>query len=176
MILYHIKETAVLVARELLNLVEDMVHALSRSGHDAVPEAAVQAQYIAIVCMLRSVGHVLKNVDCVDAADKQFLEAKWSTWKKEKVFTDFIEPTRNVLLKEFQAGLRLRGSPDMHHVVSADLNSRTGASVAAHFNPETLEDMHGHKVMPRFRKAVCFWDTCLKEVEDFKSRGLQPRP
>ncbi|MGB7101900.1 MAG: hypothetical protein WBD95_24430 [Xanthobacteraceae bacterium] len=158
-----------LVAREALNLVVDMVHALSRAGDDAMSEATIQAQYIAIVAMLRSVGHVLAKVDCVDPDEKRLLEAKWPKWKKETIFAKFIEPTRNDLLKEFQARLRLRGRQDIRHVVSADPSARTGATVSAMFDPATLVDMHGHEVMPLFHKAICFWDACLKEVEEFQT-------
>ena len=159
-----------LVAREALNLVDDMVHALSRAGDDAMPEAAIQAQYIAIIAMLRSVGHILEKVDCGAAPDNQFLNGKWTQWKKEKIFAKFIEPARNDLLKEFKAQfrVRLRGRRDIHHVIAADQSARTGATVAASFDPETLVDMHGHEVMPLFREAIYFWDACLKEVEEFQ--------
>jgi hypothetical protein len=48
-----------LAARELLNFVSSMVDEFEQGVRVAVPEATLQAQYIAIVWMLRAVGHVL---------------------------------------------------------------------------------------------------------------------
>ena len=72
-----------LVARELLTLITSMVREFKSWGRDAVPMPAVNAQYIAIVCMLRSVGHVLQKVDCIAPNEKQFLETHWLTWRQE---------------------------------------------------------------------------------------------
>jgi hypothetical protein len=52
-----------LVARELWNLTSKCVGDFARNNGagDAVPERLVQAQYIAIICMMRSIGHVLER-------------------------------------------------------------------------------------------------------------------
>jgi hypothetical protein len=105
-----------LVARELLNLIASMVGEFKQWGRDAVPEATVHAQYIAIVCMLRSVGHVVQKTDCIELADKQFLENRWPHWRRERIFSAFIEPARNDLLKEFKNRLQLRGADGVTHV------------------------------------------------------------
>lgn len=159
-----------LVARQLLELIEDMVSNLASQGTAAVPEASVQGQYIAIVCMLRSVGHVLEKTDCAVPEEKQFLKSKWLEWKKEHIFTSFIEPDRNRLLKEFASRLQLRGNPDISHIVYADPRARNFATVAMNFDPDTLCDLHGRKVMPLFRSAIAFWQAHLEEIEAFRNR------
>jgi len=157
-----------LVARELWTLINSMVGEFKGWGRDAVPEATVQAQYIAIVSMLRSVGHVLQKADCVNPADKQFLDSRWAVWKNEAIFRTFIEPTRNDLLKEFKSRLQLRAD-DVSRVAYANPDEPTGATIAVNFEADKLTDVHGRKVMPLFKDALAFWDKGLREVEVFRA-------
>jgi len=92
-----------LAARELLNFVSSMVDEFEQGVRVAVPEATLQAQYIAIVWMLRAVGHVLYKVDCDTPSQRAKLDDKWKIWKREPIFTNFIEPNRNDLLRNTKA-------------------------------------------------------------------------
>ena len=99
-----------LVARAQLNFVTDLVARFERFDSMMRPIADYQSQYIAIIVLLRSVGHVFDKVDCSDAKRQSWSLARWREWKKDSIFREFIEPARNVLLKEFQGGLELRNS------------------------------------------------------------------
>jgi hypothetical protein len=94
-----------LAARELLNFVSSMVDEFEQGVRVAVPEATLQAQYIAIAWMLRAVGHVLYKVDCDTPSQRAKLDDKWKIWKREPIFSNFIEPNRNDLLKEYEGKL-----------------------------------------------------------------------
>ena len=164
-----------LVARELLNLIRVMVEEFRREGNTAVPFGTIQAQYIAIVCMLRSVGHVLEKVDCADEPARIFLRSRWSIWKKEGVFQNFIEPTRNELLKEFKGGLRLKDADDVSSVFYANPSAPGGATAAHLFEPQKLRDKNDRLVLPLFQASIVFWEICLKEVEGRLANGTLSR-
>ena len=163
-----------LAARELLTLITSMVGEFKKGGRDAIPEATVHAQYIAIVCMLRPVGHVLQKADCVGPGEKNFLDSQWAIWKSERIFATFIEPTRNDLLKEFKSQLQLRKDGDVSPVFYADPGEPSGATIAVHYEADKLQDVHGRKVMPLFKQAIAFWDKRLGEVEAFRALAATP--
>lgn len=167
------KEPKMLVARELLKLINSMVIELRDGGQVAVPEATVNAQYIAIVCMLRSVGHVLQKADCTSESEKKFLASLWPTWKSEAIFETFIEPARNDLLKEFKNRLRLRGD-GIDVMAYANPNDPSGATLVVTYEPDDLSDIHDRKVMPLFKQAIEFWEKNLKEIEAFRASALRP--
>jgi hypothetical protein len=162
-----------LAARELLTLIMSMVGEFRQWGRDAVPEATVHAQCIAIVCMLRSVGHVAQKVDCVTLAEARFLQDRWRTWKQDEIFQTFIEPARNDLLKEFKSRLELRRA-GVSRGLYVDPGAPSGMTVAVNFEAGTLTDVHGRQVMPLFEKAVLFWDHRLREIEAFRAKGTEP--
>lgn len=99
-----------LVARAQLNFVTDLVARFERYDSTMRPVAEYQSQYIAIIALLRSVGHVFDKVDCADDQRRSWSTTRWREWKKAPIFREFIEPARNVLLKEFQGGLELQNS------------------------------------------------------------------
>lgn len=81
--------------------------------------------WTASVSLLRTVGHVLRNVDA--ATDLRMRSAvddawnKWSTHKDEhRIFWEFIEEARNSILKEFdlQAGQGVIVRPGGDHTVT----------------------------------------------------------
>ncbi|MCV3769102.1 hypothetical protein [Rhizobium sp. TRM95796] len=95
-----------LVARAQLNFVRELVARFERHHSTMQPIGLYQAQYVAIVALLRSIGHVFTNVDCSSAERKAWNRSKWQEWKRSPVFDEFIEPTRNALLKGWR---RLNG-------------------------------------------------------------------
>ncbi len=99
-----------LYAQEQLNLTETLVAYFGMRSSDMKPLAMHQAHYIAIITMLRSIGHVFHKVDCDTPEKKKWANEKWAIWKTRSVFRDFIDPSRNQLLKEFRGGLTLRTS------------------------------------------------------------------
>lgn len=80
-------------------------------------------------------------------------------------FGDFIEPTRNALLKEFQGGLELQSQVFGSVAVIADPSMPDGVSRVAAFDVHQARDLLGRPVLPQLRAAIAFWDRCLKEAE-----------
>lgn len=154
-----------LVARAQLDFIRDLVVRFERDDSMMRPVANYQSQYVAIIALLRSVGHVFEKVDCTDARQRAWSKAQWLIWKQKPIFCDFIEPTRNALLKEFRGGLELRSGAFGPIAVVADPGVRSGASHLTGFDPREVRDLLGRPVLPQFHAAIAFWDHCLKEAE-----------
>lgn len=129
------------------------------------PVADYQSQYVAMITLLRSVGHVFEKVDCTDTERRVWIKARWSTWKREPIFGDFIEPTRNALLKEFQGGLQLHSDAFGPIAVVADPPMSGGVSHVAGFNAREARDLMDRPVLPNLHAAVAFWNRCFTEAE-----------
>ena len=165
-----------LAARELLNFVSSMVDEFEQGVRVAVPEATLQAQYIAIVWMLRAVGHVLYKVDCDTPSQRAKLGDKWKIWKTEPIFSNFIEPNRNDLLKEYEGKLVFGGeiasadredaSTDLVYVYANPTNTNSyNQTLAVNYSADTIKNSNGIKVLPLFRDAINFWNRHL-DLED----------
>ncbi|PDS58825.1 MULTISPECIES: hypothetical protein [Rhizobium] len=154
-----------LVARAQLNFIRDLLARFERDDSMMRPVADYQSQYVAIIALLRSVGHVFEKVDCTDPGRRAWSKAQWLIWKKEPIFGDFIEPTRNALLKEFQGGLQLRSDAFGPIAVVVDPSMPGGVSHVAGFDAREVRDLSGRPVLPNLHAAIAFWDRCLKEAE-----------
>ncbi|MCW0234263.1 MAG: hypothetical protein OJJ21_11750, partial [Ferrovibrio sp.] len=127
-------------------------------GSNAVYRASVFAQYIAILSLLRSVGHVLDKVDrksspALDAA----ISATWPVLKKESVFINYIEEPRNLLLKENRwalslghGGATVSGARALHY---------------AFYEYDQLQDDQGRKISHIFFEGIAFWEKWLGIIE-----------
>lgn len=165
-----------LVARAQLNFIRDLVGRFERDDSMMRPVADYQSQYVAIIALLRSVGHVFEKVDCTDACRRAWSKARWSTWKQEPIFGEFIEPTRNALLKEFQGDLQLRSDAFGTIAVVVDPTMPDGVSHVAGFDARAVRDLMGRPVLPSLHAAIAFWDRCLKEAEAaFSEAPASPR-
>ena len=150
-----------LVAREQLDFVQRLVAQFGHQSTDAEPLTIYQAQYIAIVAMLRSIGQVFEKVDCDNAEKKAWAKSEWPKWKRESIFKDFIEPARNLLLKQFRGGLTLRNPGISGHALTG-----AAASNVVWIDPDQREDSEGEKIMPRIHEAIRFWDRVLPKTDD----------
>src|ERR1700726_568476 len=95
-----------MLALRQLEFVEDLVAQFERPMGMMVPVLSSQAQYIAMITMLRAVGHMFEKVDCDTPQKKKWAAAAWDNWQKEPIFANFIAPTRNNLLKQFRNDTR----------------------------------------------------------------------
>jgi hypothetical protein len=129
------------------------------------PLAAVSAQHLAIVTLLRAIGHVLANVDADTPEKQQWLSARWPEWKREPIFARFIELNRNRLLKEFRGGLRVGDGAIVSTAAVADPRAPGGASVLVAIDAGALRGPQGEPVLDQFRAALEFWDRRLVEAE-----------
>ncbi|MER8533372.1 hypothetical protein [Mesorhizobium sp. M0220] len=71
-----------LVARAQLDFIKTLVAQFERSSNIMQPIIVFQSQYIAIITLLRSVGHVFEKVDCNTPDRKTWAEAKWERVEK----------------------------------------------------------------------------------------------
>ena len=160
-----------LVARAQLDFIRELIARFERDDSMMRPVADYQSQYIAIIALLRSVGHVFEKVDCMDDGKRIWSKARWSQWKREPIFHEFIEPTRNALLKEFQGGLQLRSDAFGPTAVVADPSVPGGVAHFAGFDARAMRDLMNRPVLPKLHAAVDFWDRCLKEAEAAFAEG-----
>jgi len=162
-----------LVARVQLEFIRDLVAQFVREDAVARPVVDYQSQYIAIVALLRSVGHVFDKVDCASAPRRSWSQQHWAAWKQKPILKNFIEPARNDLLKEFRGGLQLQNVAFGDVAIAADPSMPTGVSRLAAFDASQFRDGLGRAVVPLLRESIEFWDQFLHEAElAFASRVL----
>jgi hypothetical protein len=155
-----------LVAREQLRFVEALIAQFGERAFAMQPMETIQARYIAIVSMLRSIGHVFRKVDCDTPAKRAWADDQWSShWNGETIFREFIEPNRNALLKEFRGGLTLRSPGMSSPAFVANPGHPEGCSTVVDFDAVECRDSQGRLVLPLFKSAVSFWDRMLKCAE-----------
>ena len=90
-----------LVAREVL---EDCRGALS-DFREGIQGNQWRRHWILCITLLRMVLHVLKKVDGEEKGDrvlKKIIGDKWNESNKEPIFLNFIDKTRNSILKEYK--------------------------------------------------------------------------
>ena len=102
--------TTIRAARDVL---DDCRWALMNHTGDLQGEA-FRVSWVAVVALLRTVGHVLRNVDARegDTHLKKAIADLWSNLKagekqrQPPIFWDFIEQERNLILKEYILGAK----------------------------------------------------------------------
>ncbi len=154
-----------LVARAQLDFIKTLVARFQRPDNVMQPLIVFQSQYIAIIALLRSVGHVFKNVDCDTPERQAWGKSKWVEWQRAAIFRTFIEPRRNDLLKEFRGGLELRNSGFSSPAIVADPSMPGMTSIVTTLEAANLCDAEGRPVMPQIHEALAFWDRCLSAAE-----------
>ena len=105
--------------------------------------------WFAGVAILRTIGHVLHNVDASTSfRHRTLLGAIWNDWHEDKddnwIFFDFIERERNNVLKEFSFG--------------ANLPTEEDGRLLAYGNTE-------FDAIELFAEAVYWWRRQLQEIE-----------
>jgi hypothetical protein len=154
-----------LVARAQLSFIVNLVARFERPDNTMQPIIVFQSQYVAIITLLRSVGHVFEKVDCDTPDRKSWCQAKWKEWKQAPIFQNFIELKRNELLKEFKGSLELRNDAFDAPAIVVDPSVPGMVSTVTTLDPSRLRDADGHPIMPNIREALSFWDRCLNEAE-----------
>lgn len=153
-----------LVARAQLDLVRSFLAEFAGPTSDMRSIALLRAQYVAVVVTLRSVGHVLLKVDADTPAKERWLKARWDAWKVEPIFADFIEPGRNVLLKEARGLLDFSDASVSSPAVVTDPVMPDMVSLLVDFDA-AAHRTNRRPTLELFREAVQFWDTRVREAE-----------
>ncbi|TIP18447.1 hypothetical protein [Mesorhizobium sp.] len=154
-----------LVARAQLDFIKSLVARFQRPDNLMQPLIVFQSQYIAIIALLRSVGHVFEKVDCDTPERKAWGKSKWLEWQRAPIFQSFIEPKRNELLKQFKGGLELRDSGFSTPAIVGDPSMPGMTSIVTTLEPADLRDAEGRPIMPQIHEAAAFWHRCLAEAE-----------
>lgn len=154
-----------LVARVQWRLAERLIAEFAKPRPVLPDLAQVQSAQIAITALLRSVGHVFAKVDCAEADRRAWMASRWPAWRQDPIFTEFIEPSRNALLKEFKGLLDGRGEGFGPPAFVVDPSAPDGMRQLADFDPTRARDARGHLLLPQMRQALAFWDRCLREAE-----------
>ena len=154
-----------LVARVQLRFVERLVSFLSLADGEMRPVDEVKGQLIAVIALLRSIGHVLEKVDADTDAKRAWLAGDWPSWKTEPIFKDFIEPTRNMLLKEFDGISRLIDRAFSAHAAVAAPTPEMVMMMGA-FDPALLRDDASSDIWPKIGAALDYWDRRVRETEN----------
>ena len=111
------------------------------------------------------VGHVLLKVDAKDETLNAKLKELWITKKREPIFADFIENSRNRALKEYEIDLYDRSD------VVIVVKDRTGRDRPQLLNecmymPLMGDFMTGEDGRDVFRLAITWWSGLLDELEN----------
>lgn len=165
-----------LVARAQLDLVERLAARFSQQSSRMWPLDIHQSKYIALISSLRSVGHVFYKVDCDTPEKLAWQKPRWKEWQQEPIFAEFIEPARNVLLKEFEGGLT-HNSPGMGDPgIVTEVGMPGMSSLVVDFDPTQAVAANGKPLLMQIRQAIQFWDRHLSEAENAFSQGQPPMP
>lgn len=164
-----------LTARAQLDRVEELLAEFTRDDGEMRPLALYQAQHLAMLAMLRSVGHVLDKVDADTPARKKWLNESWSRWKREPIFRDFINFERNRLLKEFRGGIEASDPAVMAKGAVADPLYPAASSLVVAVDVARLQAADGTNLLGRLREAIAYWRRNLSEAEAAFGR-LDPAP
>lgn len=154
-----------MIAQEQLEFVRRLFARFANPSNVAAPIEIAQGQYISIITLLRSIGHVFEKIDCDSPERKAWAKVAWTRWKNEQIFSDFIEPTRNQLLKEFRGNLELKDDVFGHIAVTVDPISPTFVGKYGWLNTDKIFDSKGEKVMPQIEQALDFWSRNLNEAD-----------
>jgi hypothetical protein len=79
-------------------------------AEDAGTEQEFRIHWVALLALLRAVGHVLDKVDgTASPALRKAVDERWDYWRRNReehrLFWDFIEAGRNAVLKTYELGV-----------------------------------------------------------------------
>jgi len=130
------------------------------------------------MALLRTVGHVLRNVDGADARVRRAVDAAWGRWKDDRssnaIFWQFIEEERNNILKEYRFSVLDSAEVGLGVVVargdrySGYLASRETPVLALGenlFRPLVNGFGMGEDARDIYGEALQWWDAELSHIE-----------
>lgn len=141
--------------RRALSLIED-----SRNDQD------FRVHWVALVGLLRAVGHVLDKVDAEgNARLRNAVDARWAEWsrdrQKHRLFWDFIVDERNAVLKTYTIGVQ---PGDVDVVVQGPGVAEVVTLDEAIFKPLMDGPFAGEDGRDVARDAISWWEGQLAEI------------
>ena len=146
-----------------------------RSALEAVDAARSEQEFrvrwVALVALLRAVGHVLDKVDGASTPSfRSAVDARWKEWQRDRSkhspFWDFIEAERNSVLKTYESGV---AAGDVQVAVTTDVAPAAFTLDERLFKP--LEDgpFAGEDGRDAARGAISWWENELSKVSSAAS-------
>jgi len=126
------------------------------------------------LAMLRSIGHVLHNVDAKEQGGYfgDILEENFKRWKKDPVFANFIEKERNNILKEYASSLSEQKNLEEFCLVTESGERLVTESEDAIVGTTTVTTLikgdgmySGISPVDALDKALRWWEKNLSEFE-----------
>ncbi|HOB74126.1 MAG TPA: hypothetical protein PKG54_06335 [Phycisphaerae bacterium] len=141
--------------RRALNLVE--------GAHN---DQDFRVYWVALIALLRAVGHVLDKVDAnANASLRRAVDARWAEWRrdreKHRLFWDFIEYERNSVLKTYELGVQ---SGDVDIVVQGSGVVGVSTLDECLFKPLLDGPFAGEDGRDVAREAITWWEGQLSEI------------
>lgn len=119
------------------------------------------------LALLRAVGHVLHKVDSENQAIGRASQAAYNSWKADKdshkIFFEFIEKSRNLLLKEYESLADSRGTIPI--VVFSSQGSEIHELDENLFRPLVNGYGAGEDARDVYLEAIDWWDSELTAIE-----------
>lgn len=118
--------------------------------------------WIGGLALLRSVGHCLKNIDCVNEPQRSILSECWQEWKDEPIFSEFIVRSRNLALKEYKV-LAEEGVFGPVHIVG---NCEELYEIPSFLFRQITDGFgEGEDSRDIFEEAIKWWEVKLNDLE-----------
>lgn len=141
-----------------------------------------RTRWVALVTLLRAVGHVLDKVDRKsETALSAAITAAWSDLQTRDasyaIFHDFIDSERNNVLKSYEFGMHLTITMRLGTIT---LNRDTGEETTTPSGETTYEyffrnGFPGDDPIALCEKAIAFWHWYLDRIDASVSEGQKPR-
>ena len=138
-----------------------------------------RSRWVALVTLLRTVGHVLDKVDYPDAPPEiqQRIKKAWEELKatepEPRIFHEFIEAERNLVIKMYEIRVRanITFKPGPAHLLIDWQPVQLGGIGGA---PTTIEakmlggTFKGRDLVELVREAITFWRDFLNKIDSEK--------
>lgn len=139
----------------------------------AEDEQSFRIYWVALVALLRAVGHILEKVDAVkNPGLKTVVDVKWADWKANRtanrIFWDFVEAERNSVLKTYEANYH---PGDVEIVVASNSEAELFVLDEALFKPLLDGPYAGEDARDVAQEALEWWERQLTEVEALVAKG-----
>lgn len=133
---------------------------------DVRDEQEFRVHWVALVALLRAVGHVLKKVDAAPGSALQgTVRADWSDWQQNRrehsLFWDFINAERNSVLKAYETSVH---SGDVQALVQQAGTAEVFALDDCIFTPLLDGPFAGEDGRDVARDAIAWWERQLSDI------------
>jgi hypothetical protein len=123
--------------------------------------------WIGALALIRSVGHVLRNVDGKSDTLRPHIATTYKSWRTQQsclIFREFIEKSRNLALKEYKLGI------DPGQAISISVFGDDGDAYCETldqelFRPLTDGPWRGEDARDIYEMAICWWEVQLTVIE-----------